>query len=85
MLCSLYQTHLSLILCCYLHTQGIARYLFNPAVTIHRRIEDSSINTSFNTLAGVNFEEEVLVESIFVEVCISFVITQITMLWKCKA
>ena len=32
---------------------------------------------SFNTLAGVNFEEEVLVESIFVEVCISLVIIQI--------
>ena len=48
--------------------QGIAHYLFNPAVVTHRQIEDSSINTSFYSLTGANFEEDVLVESILLEV-----------------
>ena len=49
--------------------QGMAHYLFNPAVATHRQIEDSSINTSFYSLAGANFEEDVFVESILLQVC----------------
>ena len=49
--------------------QGIANYLFDPAVATLGKIDDSSINASFFSLTGVKFEEDVLVESILLEVC----------------
>ena len=49
--------------------QAIANYLFDPAVVTLGKIDDSSINTSFFSLTGVKFEEDVLVESILLEVC----------------
>ena len=64
-----YSTYLRMIfltICTFM--QGIAHYLFDPAVATHRRIEDSSINTSFYSLAGANFEEDISVESILLEV-----------------
>ena len=54
--------------------QGIAHYLFNPAVATLGKIDDSSINTSFYSLAGANFEEDVLVESILLEVCPTYTV-----------
>ena len=49
--------------------QAIANYLFDPAVATLGKIDDSSISTSFFSLTGVKFEEDVLVESILLEVC----------------
>jgi len=50
--------------------QGQAHYIFNPSVSVHHQIKDFSFNTSFYTLAeGSRNVEEMLVESLFAEVC----------------
>ena len=53
--------------------QGIVHYLFNPAVATLGKIDDSSISTSFYSLTGVKFED-VLVESILLEVCPTYTV-----------
>ena len=62
-----YSINFDVTICTFI--QGIAHYLFNPAVATLRKIDDSSISTSFYSLTGVKFEEDVLVESILLEVC----------------